>query len=356
VLGTRKERRVATQSISAVDLDGSPLALPHGPLQVVLGFEHRREVLHTRDDPLAAAEYTYAGSGYTLHPDLDATMRVWEFYGEAKVPLPRDLPFAQSVDLEGAYRSSRYNSVGSTGTWKLGGTWSPTRGLLLRAMRSRSVRVPNFGELYEVPIARQTGSITDPCEAADYYQSQTRSANCRALGILIPLGDNKVGPVITSQGNPDLRPETSDSLTLGAVVRPAVLPGAELTVDYWNIDIADAITQFDYSTILNLCVDLPSIENTFCGLVSRDFSQRSIALSDRSCQKQAGHLCWLVLSKFDSTRRMRSPWRRVCVFRNTCLRQLRALCSLTRIAAAASARACPSTSKEVSRASTGVRS
>jgi iron complex outermembrane receptor protein len=224
VLGTRKERRVATQSISAVDLDGSPLALPHGPLQVVLGFEHRREVLRTRDDPLAAAEYTYAGSGYTLHPDLDATMRVWEFYGEAKVPLPRDLPFAQSVDLEGAYRSSRYNSVGSTGTWKLGGTWSPRKGLLLRAMRSRSVRVPNFGELYEVPIARQTGSITDPCEAADYYQSPTRSANCRALGILIQLGDNKVGPVITSQGNPDLRPETSDSLTLGAVVRPPCFP------------------------------------------------------------------------------------------------------------------------------------
>lgn len=270
VLGTRSERRVATQSIWGVNLDGSPLTLPSGPLHVVLGLERRREALHTRDDPLAAAEYTYGGSGYTLHPDLDAAMRVWELYGEAKAPLLRDLPFAESLDVEAAYRVSRYSSVRSTSTWKLGGIWSPTPGLLLRAMRSHSIRMPHFGELYEVPIVRQTGSITDPCEAADYYQSPTRSANCRALGILIPLGDNKVGPVITSQGNPDLRPETSDSLTLGAVVRPSALPGAELTLDYWNIDIGDAITQFDYTTILNLCVDLPTIDNTFCRLVSRD--------------------------------------------------------------------------------------
>jgi iron complex outermembrane receptor protein len=269
VLGTRRERRVNTQAIWGLDLEGAPLRLPAGPLQVVAGFEHRRESLHTRDDPLAASEYTYGGSGYTLHPDLDAAFHVWELYAEAKAPLLRDLPLVESLDVEGAYRYSRYSAVGSTGTWKLGGTWGPIRGLLLRAMRSRSVRVPNFGELYEVPISRQTGSITDPCEAADYYQSATRSANCRALGILVPLGDVKVGPVITTQGNPDLRPETSNSLTLGAVVRPGAIPGLEVTLDYWHIDIRDAITQFDYTTILNLCVDLPSIDNDFCKAIAR---------------------------------------------------------------------------------------
>lgn len=270
VLGTRKERRIGTQSIGGIQLGGSPLTLPHGRVEVVVGFEHRRETLRTRDDPLAASEYTYGGSGYTVHPDLDASLRVWELFGEAKAALLRDLPFAHSLDLEGALRYSRYSAVASTGTWKVGGTWSPARGVLLRAMRSRSVRVPNFGELYEVPVARQTGSITDPCEAADYYQSATRSANCRALGILVPLGDFKVGPVITTQGNPDLRPETSNSLTLGAVLRPAAIPAAELSLDFWSIDIRDAVTQFDYTTVLNLCVDLPDIRNIFCSLINRD--------------------------------------------------------------------------------------
>ncbi|UYY59504.1 TonB-dependent receptor [Sphingomonas sp. S2-65] len=270
VLGTRKERRLNTQAIWGLSLLGRAVSLPHGDVQAVLGVEHRREALRTRDDPLAASEYAYGGSGYTVHPDLAAEQRVWEAYGEAKVPLLRDLPFARSLDLEGAYRASRYNSIGSTGTWKLGGTWSPSRGMMFRAMGSRSVRVPNFGELYEVPILRQTGSITDPCEAADYYQNPTRSANCRALGIVVPLGDFKVGPVVTTRGNPDLRPETSNSLTLGGVLRPGFLPGAEFTLDYWNIDIRDAVTQFDYTTVLNLCVDLPSIANPFCAAVTRD--------------------------------------------------------------------------------------
>lgn len=269
VLGTRRERRVNTQSIWGLNLAGAPLKLPQGPLAAVIGFEHRRETLRTRDDPLASSEYTYGGSGYTVHPDLDAAFSVWELYAEAKAPVLRDLPLAQSLDLEAAYRYSRYNSVGSTGTWKLGGTWSPMHGLMLRAMRSRSVRVPNFGELYEVPISRQTGSITDPCEAADYYQSAVRSANCRALGILVPLGDFKVGPIVTTGGNPDLQPETSDSLTLGAVLRPAFLPGLDITLDYWSIDIRDAITQFDYTTILNLCVDLATIDNSFCRAITR---------------------------------------------------------------------------------------
>ena len=109
--------------------------------------------------------------------------------------------FAESLDLEGAFRLSKYSIVGTTGTWKLGGTWSPIRGLLLRAMRSRSVRVPNFGELYEVPVQRQAGSITDPCEAADYHQSETRSANCRALGILVPLAFSAAGHA--APGNSD---------------------------------------------------------------------------------------------------------------------------------------------------------
>ncbi|MEJ5978938.1 TonB-dependent receptor [Novosphingobium sp. PS1R-30] len=270
VLGTRRERRVNGQQIWGMNASGSPIALPAGRLGLVFGAEYRRETLQTRDDPLARSEFTYGGSGYTVHPDLDAEFDVWELYGEAKAPLLRGRPFAESLDLEGAFRLSKYTAVGTTGTWKLGGTWSPVRGLLLRAMRSRSVRVPNFGELYEVPVQKQAGSITDPCEAADYYQSDTRSANCRALGILVPLGDFKVGPIITTQGNRDLRPETSNSLTLGAVLRPAFLPGAELTIDYWDIGIREAVTQFDYTTILDLCVDLPTIANLFCDAVSRD--------------------------------------------------------------------------------------
>jgi iron complex outermembrane receptor protein len=270
VLATRKERRVNTQHILGASIVGKLFSLSYGEVSVAVGAEHRRETLRTRDDPLARTELAYGGSGYTVHPDLDAGFDVAEVYGELVVPLLADLPFANSLTVEGAYRYSDYSTVGDTRTWKIGGTWSPVSGVMFRGVRSRSARTPNFGELYEQTITRQAGSITDPCEAGDYYQSAIRSANCRALGVVTPLGDFKIGPLISTSGNPDLKPETSDSLTLGLVLRPRFLREFEATIDYWDIDIRDVITQYGETTVMNLCVDLPTINNIYCKAVDRD--------------------------------------------------------------------------------------
>ncbi|HWK36362.1 TonB-dependent receptor domain-containing protein, partial [Sphingomonas sp.] len=185
-------------------------------------------------------------------------------------PVLRDLPFIKRFDVEGAYRYSDYSTVGGTHTWKGGATWSPFAGISFRGVRSRSVRTPNFGELYEAQIQTLTGSIDDPCEDVSYYASERRAANCRALGITTPLPDSKIGPVVTTGGNPNLQPETSNSLTLGVVLQPKFLPGFDLTVDYWDIDIKDVITQFSYATLLRLCVDAPTIDNPYCGRIVRD--------------------------------------------------------------------------------------
>jgi outer membrane receptor protein involved in Fe transport len=132
------------------------------------------------------------------------------------------------------------------------------------------VRTPNFGELYEAQVRTLTGSIDDPCEVVSYYASERRAANCAALGITTPLPDAKIGPVVITGGNPNLQPETSNSLTLGVVLQPRFLPGFDLTVDYWDIDIKNVITQFGYATLLRLCVDAPTIDNPYCARVVRD--------------------------------------------------------------------------------------
>jgi outer membrane receptor protein involved in Fe transport len=178
--------------------------------------------------------------------------------------------FARRLEVEGAYRYSHYDTVGGTHTWKAGASWEPFTGLTLRGVRSRSVRTPNFGELFERQVVSILGSIDDPCEAGAYHASTTRAANCRALGVLTPLPDIKAGPAVTTGGNPGLRPETSNSLTLGVVLQPPFLPGFDLTVDYWNINIDDVITQFSYSRLLYLCVDLPSIDNPYCRQIVRE--------------------------------------------------------------------------------------
>jgi outer membrane receptor protein involved in Fe transport len=270
VMDDRDEQRVNTQQIFGANVSGSVFSLPYGDVSVALGVEHRKETLKTADDPLALSGELVYGGGPGARPELDVSFKVTEAYGELVVPILKDIPFIDRLELEGAYRYSHYSTVGSTDTWKAGGTWAPFSWISFRGVRSRSVRTPNFGELYEPQVTVQQGSIDDPCEAGVYYASPTRAANCRALGVLTPLPDIKVGPLTTTGGNPDLKPETSNSLTLGAIFRPRFLPGFDLTVDYWDIDIKNVITQFSYSRLLYLCVDLPTIDNPYCARSARE--------------------------------------------------------------------------------------
>src|SRR3546814_15788408 len=73
--------------------------------------------------------------------------------------------------------------------------WSPVDGLSFRGVLSRSVRTPNFGELYEAKVETLTGAYTDACSLALYYASETRAANCKALGIDVPFETARIGPV-----------------------------------------------------------------------------------------------------------------------------------------------------------------
>ena len=271
VLGERDEYRTITQQSVGGEINGSVFRLPAGDLQFALGAEYRKDTLKNRDDPLALSGELVYGGGPGKRSELDVKADVKEVFGELVVPVFADTRFARRLDLELAYRYSDYSTVGGTDTWKVGAIWEPFQGLALRGVRSRSVRTPNFGELYEPMVTSTTaGSISDPCEIGDISKTPTREANCRALGVVTPLPDIKTGPHITTGGNPELRPETSNSLTLGAVWQPGFAPGLDLTVDYWDISISDYIYQLGYAQILNLCVDLPSIENQYCAAQGRN--------------------------------------------------------------------------------------
>ncbi|MCG8441826.1 MAG: TonB-dependent receptor, partial [Caulobacterales bacterium] len=56
-----------------------------------------------------------------------------------------------------------------------------------------------------------------------------------------------------SFGNEELTEETADTVTVGGVFEPRFAPGLQLSVDYYDIEIEDAIADIDAIDILRIC-------------------------------------------------------------------------------------------------------
>ncbi len=280
ILANRRGREITKQQIFGGSMNGKIVTLPGGDAFFAIGAEHRKESAQRIEDPLALnGELSHSAAQWPVSAPFKATIKVTEAYGELVVPIIRDKPLLRRLEVEGAYRYSKYSTFGSTDTWKVGASWSPFAGMTIRGVRSRSVRVPNFGELYAPITSSGSGSQGDPCLDGNYNNNPIRAANCAALGITTPLPYYTNSLVVTGGGNPNLKPETSNSYTIGMVLQPRFLPRFDLTLDYWNIDIKNIITSYSVSQTANLCVDLPSLDNQFCPLITRDAQHQIVAIS-----------------------------------------------------------------------------
>jgi outer membrane receptor protein involved in Fe transport len=74
---------------------------------------------------------------------------------------------------------------------------------------------------------------------------------------------------VLSGTNPNLQEETSDSLTIGAIIQPRFIPGFSLTVDYYDIKVKNIIAAASAQQIVNGCYDQPTLDNQFCRLFQR---------------------------------------------------------------------------------------
>src|SRR5512139_2231739 len=133
--------------------------LPAGSWRVAAGAEYREEKAKQEYN-----EQTQAGD--TLGNALSNTYgeyHVAEGYVETIVPLLKDLPFARSLDLEGAFRYGDYSTVGGVNNWKAGISWAPIDSLRFRAVYANAVRAPNISELYGGLNQTFPSGIVDPC-------------------------------------------------------------------------------------------------------------------------------------------------------------------------------------------------
>lgn len=117
--------------------------------------------------------------------------------------------------------------------------------LRLRATKSRDIRAPNVSELFG-PNTTTFSILTDPKNGV------------------------QTNPVVVSGSNAALVPEVAQTWTAGVVLQPTGdgwYSRLQTSVDYYNIDIANAIGNLGAQTIATRCANGAT---EFCSLITRD--------------------------------------------------------------------------------------
>ncbi|MFL6759685.1 TonB-dependent receptor domain-containing protein [Sphingomonas sp.] len=282
-----------TAKLTQLDLNGFVngdtsqwFSLPGGPVSFVLGGEYRRETGLYRDDPYVTQQAT---NNVIITDFVPPPFHVAEAFGELNIPIIKDQPFFHELTLSGAGRYSHYKkSVGDTWTYNFGGEWAPVRDIRFRANYGKAVRAPNMSETAFPPVANFSPNFADPCSSGNIGANANRTTNCTTAltvaGVFVQPPNVTQSLAVISASNPLLKPEVSHSLTLGFVAQPRFVPGFSASVDYFDIKVKDVIVGLGAQQVANLCYDLPSLNNPFCGLFTRWFGPGNSTLNDQPGQ------------------------------------------------------------------------
>jgi iron complex outermembrane recepter protein len=273
-----------TQTLGGINFATNLFELPAGPVGVAFGAEYRKETSEFVQDPLSASGALFFNAVGTREGDYN----VKEAYGEIRIPILKDLPFAEELSVELAGRVADYSSIGGTDQWRLHAEWAPFKDIRFRATESTAVRAPNIVELYAPQGRNFTTAALDPCDkdvfrGANATQKAARRITCAAA---IPgwnettftsnIGTGRPSLALLQGGNPDLGPEKAHTFQYGVVINPRWVPNLQISVDYFKYNITDAVGSIPINTLLSaLCYDdssIPITDNRFCQQIQRDIT------------------------------------------------------------------------------------
>ncbi len=211
----REQDFLATALPVSVDLLGPPINVPSlGIRGIGPGFSGGSGNLHL----------------FSAAPTIGGDMNVWEWFAETSVPL-WESGNGQRATVDMAFRRSDYNRSGNIDSWKIGTNLEVTESLRFRITRSRDVREPSFAELFDAQGVGLT--IMDP----NFNNESYLTSGIRG-------------------GNPNLRPEVANTNTAGFVYQPSFvswLDGVSLSLDWYDVDIRDAVAQLGGQRIVDEC-------------------------------------------------------------------------------------------------------
>lgn len=246
------------QKAISASMNGEVFQLPAGMVGVAFGVEWREDKGWRNPDSLAVAGLALGNQQDPISGSTEAQ----EVFAEVSVPIIRNMPLVQSLDLDGAIRYSDYDLFGSDTNYKAGVNWRINDAVKLRGTFATAFRIPNIPELFG-GVSEGNLTTLDPCSNwASLASTSTVYANCQAAGV--PTNYVQLGNTILTDagGNPNLEPESSESFTVGTVLQP--IEGLSITLDYFDIKIDNAIRTTPGSTKLSLCYESTNFSHPFC--------------------------------------------------------------------------------------------
>jgi len=241
----------ATQA--GATLSGSNWELPGGPLGWAAGYGFwKQELTYAPDSALlidGATGNTGAGT--------DGRLTNNSVFLEVLAPLWDN--GIQNLYLKGGLRYDDWDAFDGGWTWQLGVEFQALDSLKLRGTAGTVFRAPTIWDVFGGMID-SFPTANDPCWV-DYGGS-------------LPPGCAQPAPFTSGQlparvgGNPNLIPETGDTLTTGLVWTPQFGDhGYTTTVDYWQIDLDDGISSLGIQYILDSCYY--DLDQQSCALITR---------------------------------------------------------------------------------------
>ncbi|GAA5445777.1 vitamin B12 transporter BtuB [Microbulbifer sp. NBRC 101763] len=242
--------------------DIEPIQFQGGALGFAAGVEYRKE-----SGEFNPSEETQLGETFSNQQDATSgDFAVTEVFAEFNLPILSGAKFADELSVDAAVRYSDYDTFGGQATYKLGAVYAPTENLRFRTSLSTAFRAPGIYELYS-GSAQSYEYLIDPCDTSSNNEDG-QGANCGMVGAGFTQAGNQVPTNIG--GNEDLQPEESTSFTAGIVWTPAFAEDLSITLDYFKIEVEDAITSADTQQILDDCYRDGNA--TACTLVRRSDS------------------------------------------------------------------------------------
>ena len=234
-----------------------------GPIQWAVGYEDRKEEALFQPDGAGAMNLIY----YVSPDRTEGKYSVKEFYGEVRVPILEEQPFADILATEISVRNSDYDNLDDkTTNWKYALEWGPIPALRFRTVYSEGFRSANIAELFG-PQEQSAQNYNDPCINYGSGANAIVTANCAADGLApdFQLSSNQATSIFG--GNPDLEPEESESWTFGIVISPESMPFS-ITLDYFNISIENAVGTAGTDNVITGCYNSENFSSPWCDLIA----------------------------------------------------------------------------------------